>query len=348
MSAKLFYREFHYQELDLARFLSEEHGFDSLYRSAGNPQANRNKLFFVKNTFLDVLFLAKRLRLLKTYGDIVALWHSAPAFILLKRLGLVHYDRLLWFGFAVRSPAWLFLYKFLAGLDRRHTWFVVFSEQEVNDYAKRLGIERSRLLFIAHGDWPQPIDVPDVFSPDPDIDLETPFYFAGGFTNRDYAPVIETFKKLGHRLIIVCSKSNTEIVENDLPANIQVYRDIAFPEFELLLRAAKAVIIPLKHDMGAAGHSVLIRSMRNGKLVLVNDFRIVDDYIDHGVNGLLLSDMTDDLKRVVSEIEAAPERFTPIRDAAFSKFQQDYSQEALERRMSHLIEDRWIEASGPS
>ena len=223
-----------------------------------------------------------------------------------------------------------------------------FTQQEVEDYARRLGIERSRLLFIAHGDWPQPIDVPDVFSPDPAIDLETPFYFAGGFTNRDYTPVIETFKKLDQRLIVVCSKSNAEVVENDIPANIAVYRDITFPEFELVLRAAKAVIIPLKQDTGAAGHSVLIRSMRNAKLVLANNFRIIDDYVEHGVSGLLLNDMADDLRRVILEIEVAPERFVPIQEAALLKFQRDYSQEALERRMTDLIKDRWIEADGRS
>lgn len=331
----------------MARFLAEAHGFDNLYRSPGNPQANRNKLFFIKHTLFDVFFLIGRLKRLKSYGYIVALWHSAPAFILLKWLGLIHYDRLLWFGLAVRSPQWLFLYRTIARLDRNNTWFVVFTEQEVDDYARRLGIDRSRLLFIPHGDWPQPIDVPDVFLPDPSIDLETPFYFAGGFTNRDYRPVIKTFRQLGQRLIIVCSKSNIDVVEDDLPPNIQVYRDITFPEFEFLLRASKAVIIPLKHDMGAAGHSVLVRSMRNAKIVIANDFRIVDGYIENGVDGLLLEDMETALKNTIYEIETKPERFGPMRDAAFLRFQNDYSQEALELRMGSLIEDRWLHANGP-
>ncbi|MGI9434806.1 MAG: glycosyltransferase [Geminicoccaceae bacterium] len=347
MSAKLFYREFHYQELDMARFLAEAHGFDSLYRSSGNPQTNRTKFFFVKQTLLDLFFLISRLKRIKTYGYIVALWHSAPAFILLKRLGLIHYDKLLWFGLAARTPGWFFLYRFIAKLDRENTWFVVFTQQEVDDYAERLNIERSRLLFVAHGDWPQPVDVPDVFSPDPEIDLETPFYFAGGFTNRDYQPVIETFRKLGKRLIIVCSKSNTDVPpDRELPANITVYRDITFPEFEMLLRASKAVIIPLKHDTGAAGHSVLVRSMRNGKLVIANDFRIVDNYIEPGVDGILLKDMEGALEQTVLQIDAEPECFSSIRDGAAARFQRDYSQDALERRMSDLIRDRWIEAGG--
>ncbi len=345
MCQKLFYREFQYQKLDMARFLEETHNFETIYRKASKPEINRTKFFFVSQAFFDLIFLLMRLKVIKRYRYILALWHSAPAFMLLKRLGLIDYDRLLWFGFSVHTHVWSNLYKLIAKLDTQTTWFVVFTEQEVEDYAKRLGIAPEKLLFIPHGDWPQPIDVPDVFSPDPDLDLETPFYFAGGFTNRDYKPVIETFRKLGQRLIIVCSKTNADVVDEELPPNVTVFRDITFPEFELLLRAAKAVIIPLKHDKGAAGHSVLVRSMRNAKIVIANDFRIVEDYLDGGVDGILIDDMGAALEKTVLEIEANPERFAPIREAAFQRFQANYSQEAMEQMMSDLVDGKRAQAA---
>ncbi len=344
MSQKLFYREFQYQKRDMARFLSETHDFELIYRTASPPESRRTKLFFIRQAFLDLAFLLKRLKTIKRYNYILALWHSAPAFMFLKRLGLIDYDRLLWFGFSVHAPFWAHLYKLIAKLDTKTAWFVVFTEQEVEDYARRLGIDRDKLLFIPHGDWPQPIDVPDVFSPDPDLDLETPFYFTGGFTNRDYKPVIETFRKLGERLIIVCSNTNTDVVDKELPDNITVFRDITFPEFELLLRASKAVIIPLKHDKGAAGHSVLVRSMRNAKVVIANDFGIVEDYIEDGVDGLLISDMSDALEKTIKEIETDNAHFDPVRKAAFQRFQANYSQEAMEGMMSDLIEGRTIKS----
>lgn len=344
MSGKLFYREFEYQERDIARFLAERHGFHNLYRTAGNPQANRSKWFFIKNMLLDILFLARRRRQIKDYSHVVALWHSALAFALLRSFGLIGVERILWFGFNARSPFWIALYKMVARLGADHLWFVVFTEQEVDEYSKRIGIDRSRFLFIAHGDWPQPIDVPEVFGPDPELDLTTPFYFAGGFTNRDYRTIIETFRGLDQRLIIVCSKSNDDVDPADLPDNVSVYRDIPFPEFEFLLQHAKAVIIPLKHDAGAAGHSVLVRSMRNGKLVLASDFRIMDNYVTDGVDGVLLKNMREELKRTIASIEADPESFRPIEAAAVERFQRAYSQEALERRMSGLIQDQWIAA----
>ncbi|MGI9508452.1 MAG: glycosyltransferase [Geminicoccaceae bacterium] len=328
----------------MARFLAETHGFDTLYRDTCDPDSKRNKFFFFRQTFRDVIFLAKRRKTIRCYDHILALWHSGLAFMLLKKLGLIDYDKLLWFGFSVHSPFWGRIYRQIAKLDRANTWFVVFTEQEVEDYSNHLGIDPARLLFIAHGDWPQPIDVPKTFGPDPELDLETPFYFAGGFTNRNYRPVIETFRKLDQRLIIVCSSTNEDVIDQELPENIKVYRDIPFPDFELLLQASKAVIIPLGQDSGAAGHSVLVRSMRNGKIVIANDFRIMHDYVDNGVDGVLLKDMDSELGDVIETIETAPEHFAPVQKAAARRFERDYSQDALERNMSDLIQGQWIDA----
>ena len=340
MSNRLFYRKFLYQKKDMARFLGECHGFDNLYRKAGQTGSSLSKLSFVKNTFLDLFFLLGRLRTIRRYDYIVAHWHSAIAFIILDRLGFIRYEKLLWFGFSVRDPLLERIYSWILKLDRGNTQLVVFTKQEIGDYARALGIDRTRLLFIPHGDWPQPIDVPDVFSPDPNLDLKTPFYFTGGFTNRDYRPVIDVFRELGLRLIIVCSKTSNDVVDSELPANIQVYRNISFPDFEFLLRRSKTVIIPLKEDAGAAGHSVMVRSMRNAKLVISNDFRIAYDYVDNGVDGLLLENMDAALRKTILEIENDNTRFDPIRAAAQERFRLRYSQEAIERDMTDLIEGR--------
>ncbi|MGI9418750.1 MAG: glycosyltransferase [Geminicoccaceae bacterium] len=344
MSQKLFYREFQYQKKDMARFLAETHGFDVLYREASEPKTRRTKFFFITQTLRDVAFLIRRRKKIRRYDHILALWHSGLAFMLLKRLGVIDYEKLLWFGFSVHSSFWIGIYRQIAKIDRDNTWFVVFTEQEIEEYSADLGIDPSRLLFIAHGDWPQPIDVPKAFAPDPDLDLETPFYFAGGFTNRDYRPVIETFRQAGHRLVIVCSQTNEDVIDDELPDNVQVYRDISFPDFELLLQASKAVIIPLRHDSGAAGHSVLVRSMRNGKIVIANDFRIMHDYVDDGIDGVLLNDLANELPETIRRIEEHPEMFAPIRQAALQRFERDYSQDALERTMSDLVQGRWIAA----
>ena len=131
-------------------------------------------------------------------------------------------------------------------------------------------------------------------------------------------------------------------MDAELPANISVYRDITFENFELLLAASKAVIIPLRYDAGAAGHSVLVRSMRNGKIVIANDFRIIDDYIENDVDGVLVADLEGALQKAITDIEADGDSYERIREAARQRFERDYSQDAMERMMSDLIEGRPI------
>ena len=83
--------------------------------------------------------------------------------------------------------------------------------------------------------------------------------------------------------------------------------------------------------------------MRNGKVVIANDFAIMRNYVENGVDGVLLDDLRRQLKPTVQAIETDPDRFGPIRTAALARFERDYSQDALERRMSHLIQDQWIQ-----
>jgi hypothetical protein len=111
MSQRLFYREFEYQKRDMARFLSESHHFDTIYREASEPRTRRTKFYFISQALSDLVFLLKRLKTIRRYRYILALWHAAPAFMLLKRLRLIDYDKLLWFGVsassAMRSLRWL-------------------------------------------------------------------------------------------------------------------------------------------------------------------------------------------------------------------------------------------------
>ena len=113
----------------MARFLAEAHGFDVMYREDRAPETNRTKLFFFTEILRDLMFLVKRREAIRRYDHILALWHSGLAFMLLRRLGVIDYDKLLWFGFSVHSPFWTRIYRHIAKVDRDKTWFVVFPEQ---------------------------------------------------------------------------------------------------------------------------------------------------------------------------------------------------------------------------
>src|SRR5262249_43209485 len=91
------------------------------------------------------------------------------------------------------------------------------------------------------------------------VDLETEtkirgadYYFAGGYSNRDYATLISTFSGLRESLVIICSKLNKDVNEESLPKNVTVLRDVPGEKFDAYVRQAKACILPLKHDTGAS------------------------------------------------------------------------------------------------
>ena len=65
-------------------------------------------------------------------------------------------------------------------------------------------------------------------------------------------------------------------------------------------------------------------------------------WFENGVDGVLIRDMGQALEKIVKDIESNPEQFNPIRDAAFKRFQDNYSQEAMEQMMTDLIEGRRI------
>lgn len=116
--------------------------------------------------------------------------------------------------------------------------------------------------YLPYGDWSsewEPVSLSEqaVERPAPEN-----YYFSGGYSNRDYLSLIEAFRGIPTRLIIVCSSLNTELDGCPLPANIQVLRDIPAHVFEAYIRHAKAGIVPLKHDTGASGQSVILSSCR--------------------------------------------------------------------------------------
>ncbi|HYL11699.1 MAG TPA: hypothetical protein VEV41_01595 [Terriglobales bacterium] len=128
------------------------------------------------------------------------------------------------------------------------------------------------------------------------------YYFPGGYSERDYIGLINAFRTLPVPLVVVCSSLNTELDGFSLPAHITILRDLPTGQFEACIRPAKAGIIALKRDTGAAGQSVLIRLLRNAKPVIASDFGAMRDYIDEGISGFLIRDLSLDLCEVITRL----------------------------------------------
>ena len=172
---------------------------------------------------------------------------------------------------------------------------------------------------------------------------EGDYYFAGGYSNRDYPALIAAFRSIPARLVIVCSALNKEIDAIDLPANVTVLRDLPSEAFEAHVRNAKACIIPLKHDTGASGQSVMLRLMRNRKAIIATDFGSVRGYVVDGESGLLVRDIERDLPAIVAGIERDPTAAKALGAAAYRRYGEFFSLAAGGEALGRILEPSLVE-----
>jgi glycosyltransferase involved in cell wall biosynthesis len=291
--------------------------------------------------------LLKHLGTLREADTLVVFSHFAFVVKLLARLGLVHYDRLFCFGFFLHDPRWFPICRLLVWLDRSQDHYVIFSEAEKDLYATQLGIARVRMHFVPLGDWAEVrLRTRKNSALKSATATKADFYFAGGRSNRDYVPLVEAFRSISAKLVIVCSDSNwEELKELSLPENVRVLCDLPVGAFDDYLRSAKAGIIPLKRDMGSSGQSVALALMRNAKCVLATDAAGLREYVEHGVSGFLVTDMRDEIPALVEFLEADPGRAEAMGRAARERYEQHFSLTVAAEAFENVLAETHLESA---
>jgi glycosyltransferase involved in cell wall biosynthesis len=252
---------------------------------------------------------------------VVVFSHFAFVVKLLARCGLVNYERLFCFGFLVHDPRWFRVVRCLVRMDRAHDHYVIFSESEAEVYRCKFGIERKRMHFVPLGDWRQIRGAGTQAEPE-----RGDYYLAGGRSNRDYAALVETFRSLSARLVILCSQVNLEELGlAPMPDNITVLCDVPITTFDEYVRGAKAGIIALRHDTGSAGQSVALALMRNAKCILATRTGGLMEYVEDGVSGHWIDDVARDLPECVRQIEADPHRAKEMGEAGRRRYEERFS-----------------------
>jgi glycosyltransferase involved in cell wall biosynthesis len=303
---------------DMVRFIAEKFGFNVLELSDYEIHRALSKWAHLRGLIRQSFNLLCSLGRLRRCRVVIALGPISYLVKLLRRLGLVHYETSFCLGWHVRSPRWFPVFRALSRLDGAGDHYIVFSEFEIGLYEKNLGIARERMHFLPYGDWsPETEEAPSA--------AEGDYYFAGGYSNRDYPALIAAFRNIPARLVIVCSALNKEIVDAELPSNVTVLRDLPGEAFEAYVRDAKACIIPLKHDSGASGQSVMLRLMRNRKTIIATDFGSVRGYVVDGESGRLVKDMEHDLPTIITEIERDPAAAAALGAAAYQRYCRYFS-----------------------
>jgi len=156
--------------------------------------------------------------------------------------------------------------------------FVVWASHEKKDYATVFHISEQKFLYIPHHHTLEGYEF-EVSEGD--------YIFSGGDGDRDYSTLLKAVEGLGIKVIIGTRLTNW----NDgvaIPQGVE-----AFPtsqlDFRKWMAGSRLVVIPMKKGLlHSGGQQTYLNAMAMGKPVIVADDCGAKDYIEDGVNGLIV------------------------------------------------------------
>src|SRR5579863_2585747 len=199
---------------DMVRFIADNFGFDVLELSDYEIHRALSKGAHLRGLIRQSLDLLRSLRRLRGNRLVIAIGPISYLIKLLHRLRLVRYETSFCLGWHVRSPRWFPVFRLLGKLDGSGDHYIVFSEWEIGLYQTNLGIAVERMHFLPYGDWSGADEPAGLTAGDGG---NGGYYFAGGYSNRDYPALIAAFRNIPAQLLIVCSALNKELDDLAIP-----------------------------------------------------------------------------------------------------------------------------------
>jgi glycosyltransferase involved in cell wall biosynthesis len=275
------------------------------------------------DSFLDacqfIKYLIMHRKMINQYKSLIVTGNNvALATLLLRKLRILKNSKVVWWGFFLHSKFSINMYKVLRlFFESKYVVYVLFSYFEESLYEKVFGIRTSTLV-LPYGIWNEDIVIPTE---------EEDYYFAGGYSNRDYIPLIEAFRDSSYKLVIIASKLNVELETIQIPENVKILRDVDKITFHKYMDHSRGVIIPLKNNLGSSGQMVTINAMARGKLIIINDNSIMKEYITNEDSGYVIQDIKKDLINLLEKIERSPMEKNKIKERAHQRYIELYSRQ---------------------
>lgn len=176
-------------------------------------------------------------------------------------------------------------WKWLAGvLYRRVDVFIVHSRYDIDLISKLYDIPHDRFMFLPflRGE-PADGEPSSEYLPDD----EEPFIFSFGHNARDYETFLKAIEKTGLNTVVVARRYNLEGLT--IPENVRVFYNIQLDECDRLVRKCKYTVFTFDGSEPSCGQISIVTSYMLGKPVICTNWHGVDDYVNDGVNGMLVN-----------------------------------------------------------
>lgn len=167
------------------------------------------------------------------------------------------------------------LFKFL---DPVVDQYIVYARSEIDAFPQIFGLPREKFHFIPYHNT---LDSSDFTL------QQGEYLFSGGNSNRDYSQLAEAVDGLDLRVVVACS--NQRLLRDIIfPHNVEVV-SVEPEEFRRLMAESGINVVALRKGLiRSAGHQTFLNAMTMGKPVIVTDPRGASDYIEDGVDGMLV------------------------------------------------------------
>jgi glycosyltransferase involved in cell wall biosynthesis len=205
----------------------------------------------------------------------------------------------------------------------------VSSTREVSEYAKRLGIDSDRFRFLP---FHTNVEEPRIAGYSED------YILSAGMTGRDYATLSAAARGMRQRFVVVSDRSSARDVE--FPENVEVLYDVPYRKYLALLENCRFVVVPLKKLVKSTGQVAVLEAMALGKPVVATETTGTVDYIETGVNGLLVP-VGDplQLRRAIEALLEQPELHRTLANNALASVKQQHTFEAYVDRIIQTAKD---------
>ena len=173
----------------------------------------------------------------------------------------------------------------------------VFSENQVPILQEHFELEPDRLSVVPFG-----VDTDHYTAP---VDGGPPggegLVAVGSDSRRDYATLFEAVRIADVPLVVACQPRNLKGLV--VPPQVTVLEGAYDDEYRRLLHRADLVVTPTVAPAYPCGQSVVLEAMSMGAATLTTDSPAMRDYVEDGVNGLLMP---------VGDPEAVAHRITEL------------------------------------